>query len=95
MSLRYQTKLHVLFVRYEDKVKLLNSAFKPGDELMENSGIKLKRIEVENDSLLYSWGSSRNGKLGIKDYISQDYEASVLNNFFVCDNVDQVVEDIE
>lgn len=69
----------MLFIRYDDKLNLLNKAGYTGCDSKYLGGLRVKCVSLEPDSLLYSWGSAANGKLGISDNYYQDFENDMLN----------------
>lgn len=68
-----------MFIRYNDKVNVLSKAGYTGCDCKELGGLRIKSVNLEPDSLLYSWGSASHGKLGISDTYYQDYENNMLN----------------
>lgn len=83
-------------MRAEDKKNLLENVFlQKGSELSDNHGLRLKRAEIENDSLLYSWGNSANGKLGISDNLHQLYEEDCLAGFYCSDDLQCHSDDVD
>lgn len=67
------SKCLVLFILQEDKQMLLNEMFKGrGKTFKEVSSIKLNG-SISSDTLLYSWGNGKQGKLGISDDYFRDF----------------------
>ena len=57
----------ILFVKHEDKQKLLDNLYFGKGSTQRVKNILSISAEINPDSLLYSWGSSRYGKLGISE----------------------------
>ena len=77
----------VLFIRHEDKLEILSKSQYTGSEERELNGLRVKGVTLEPDSLLYSWGSAANGKLGISDNYYADFENDSLSQFFQEDSL--------
>jgi len=87
--------MQVVFIRHEDKVNLLEKLFPVrGSEINEDHGLRIKSASVEGDSLLYSWGNARNGKLGLSDNYTQDYIKNIPF-FYIDDSLEQMNDDLE
>lgn len=83
----------VLFIKYQDKLDILNQAGYTGCDSKYLNGLRVKSLALEPDSLLYSWGSAANGKLGISESYFQDFENDVFNKFYMEDNLDEIKDD--
>lgn len=76
----------VLFIRYEDKQKVLKQfRTKHGEYPIDALGSTISASFVP-DSLLYTWGSCKNGKLGISNNYYHDlFESENHMQFFKSD----------
>lgn len=93
MWAKHEQETMVLFIKYEDKQEILNRAGYTGIDSKYLNGLRVKGLSMQPDSLLYSWGSAANGKLGISDSYFQEFEEDLLNKFYVQDNLDEIKDD--
>lgn len=66
----------ILFVRYEDKVAFIEAITSKNGVIPVDALGATIAASISPDSLLYSWGNCRNGKLGISD----DYFTEFVEN---------------
>jgi len=50
-----------------------------GADYHQVEGMRVKDVSLEPDTMVYSWGSAKNGKLGMSDNYTQDIEDEKLN----------------
>jgi hypothetical protein len=86
MQFKIYQQTVVLFIRYEDKQKVLRQfKTKHGECPIDALGSTIS-ARVFPDSLLYTWGCCKNGKLGISNNYYQDlYESENHMQFFKSD----------
>ena len=90
-----QVKTQVVFIRHEDKLNILSKVFShKGSDLNDDHGLRIKKVAIQPDSLYYSWGNARNGKLGISDNFTQDSVKS-LPYFYIDDSLELMNDDLE
>lgn len=57
--------------------------------------MRIKNVSLEPDTMIYSWGNAKNGKLGISDNYTQDFDDDKLNQFYIDDNLEQNQDDFD
>ena len=97
MKGKHRTPTLVLFVQKSDKLALIEEIFTGrGSDHHLIAGLKLKKAELMQDNLLYSWGCARNGKLGLADNFMGEYDSDNLPEFYqrsdLCSTVDDYRE---
>ncbi len=55
--------------------------------------MRVKSVTLEPDTMVYSWGNAKDGKLGISDNYTVDFEEEKLNQFYVDDGLESNQED--
>lgn len=66
-----------------------------GSDYHQVEGMRVKNVTLEPDTMIYSWGNAKNGKLGISDNYTQDFEDEKLNQFYIDDNLEQNHDDFD
>ena len=56
------------------------------------TGFRMKDIQIETDSLCYSWGSANNGKLGISSNIVAQFESGQFSSLYCSDTFESNLE---
>ena len=86
----------VLFIRQQDKQMIINQIFEgKGAEHHLLPGFRLSGMEMEPDSLIYSWGNAKDGKLGISENYVADFENDLIQPFQISDNLDTSSSDFQ
>lgn len=89
--LKTNSQTILLFVRHEDKALLLTYLFNQHGFRKATSKVVKISGRLVPDTLLYSWGSVKNGKLGLSDNYHQDFvERNLLSNVYKLDTNDTV-----
>ena len=57
--------------------------------------MKVRSVELNPDTLLYSWGNARDGKLGISDNYATEFDQDQLPRFYLDDKIEQNNDDFE
>ena len=96
LHFKHQAKAHVFFIRHEDKEKIVSHLFTgKGADHQQVNGMKVTGVELNPDTLLYSWGSARDGKLGISDNYATEFDLDQLPRFYLDDQIEQNEDDFE
>ena len=90
MAIQHQANFVILFTKFDEKQDLIKNMFTgKGASQRLKSNIQIN-AEINPDSLLYSWGSTRFGKLGISDnYFSDFGEGENHAQFYLNDENDE------
>ena len=85
-----------MFIKHEDKQQIIDHLFAgKGKDYHQVDGVKVKCAELNPDTLLYSWGSASNGKLGISNNYAHDFDQDLLPKFYLDDKIEQNSDDFE
>ena len=96
MHFKHQIPAQIFFIRYEDKELVLQHLFEgKGSDHHQVEGMRIKNVSLEPDTMIYSWGNAKNGKLGISDNYTQDFDDDKLNQFYIDDNLEQNQDDFD
>lgn len=96
LHFKHQAKAHVFFIRHEDKEKIISNLFTgKGADYKQVHGMKVTSVELNPDTLLYSWGSARDGKLGISENYATEFDQDQLPKFYLDDKIEQNNDDFE
>lgn len=68
MHFKHATPAQIFFIKHEDKELVLSHLFEgKGSDHHQVEGMRVKNVSLEPDTMIYSWGNAKNGKLGISD----------------------------
>lgn len=96
MNFKHLVKTLVVFIRAEDKAIIISKLFSgKGSEYKQVEGMRVKEVELFPDTLLYSWGCAKDGKLGISKNYTKDFDDSLLAHFYIDDKIEQNSDDFE
>jgi hypothetical protein len=83
-------------VRYEDKQKIINNIqLNKDSDVRTSEHLKITSIDLNPDTLLYSWGCARDGKLGISDNYATEFDQDLLPRFYLDDKIERNNDDLE
>ena len=86
----------VVFIRIEDKEKIIQKLYTGrGSEYRQVEGMRVKDVQLQPDTLLYTWGSAKDGKLGISKNYTSDFDNGALSHFYIDDKIEQNSDDFE